>query len=684
MDRRSSASPARAAEAGPGSVRPQREMARFTTALVAALTAAAAFIFAGSADAAREFTVEEAASAPIEELMNVQVTTVAGSEEDWFRSPAAVYVITPEQLRRTGHHTLADVLRIVPGVYVGSTNSHSWTVGMRGFAGGLANKTLVLIDGRAVYDPLFGGTFWDVQDILLTDLERIEVIRGPGATLWGANAVNGVINVITKSSAETQGLYVKAGGGNIEHGFASARYGGKLGNATYRVFGKYFDRDHYSQQNCDLDAAGECRPGRERTDSAHDAWDLAHGGFRVDIPHGLTNFTVQGDIYNLGHLGESTAIPQANQKPLQDINTGWTNGGNLLMRGSHAISPTAGLSMQAYYDRTSRTQAAGFHVERDTIDFDFRHYFRLGARNDIQWGLGDRTSADRSRDSEIVSLDPRSRKLNTISGFVQDTITLVPNELFAMIGTKLENNSFTGFEVQPGGRLWWTPDDRDTLWASISRPVRVPTRLEQDGFLVVAIAEAGGQQQPVGVLGNPDAKSEKLIAYEIGYRHRFFENLTLDIAPFYNDYSNLLFVPKTLIGTFANAGSGESYGVEVSSMWRPFERWSLEGSYSYVKLEIHGDILPSDEGTSPHHQVKVFSFFDLTDQIELNTGLYYVDDVVTLGVPSYVRLDQGVTWHATKNIDLVLWGQNLLEERHREASDVQVERAVYAEVNFHF
>jgi iron complex outermembrane receptor protein len=552
---------------------------------------------------------------------------------------------------------------------------------MRGFSGGLANKTLVLIDGRAVYDPLFGGTLWDVQDVVLADVDRIEVIRGPGATLWGANAVNGVVNIITKSSADTQGSYAKAGGGNVEEGFATARYGGKVGKATYRVFGKYFDRDHFTT------VTGE---------PAHDAWDFGHGGFRVDIPgDARTNYTVQGDIYNAGEIGETLRIPIANQhlQFQQQTDTGWANGGNLLLRASHATSADSGFSLQLYYDRTSRTQGGGFHVERDTGDFDFRHHFQLGKRDEIQWGVGERYSADRSRSSAVLALTPESRDLNTVSGFVQNTITLLPDRVFAMLGTKLENNSFTGFEVQPSGRLWWTPDDRDTLWASISRPVRVPTRIEQDGFITLGIVDTGlagggaasGVFAPIGLAGNPSADSEKLIAYEVGYRRMLTENLSVDIAPFYNDYTRLLFVPRTILGTFTNAGSGESYGVEVSSMLRAFDRWSLEGSYTYVDVEIHGDLAPTDQGDSPHHQVKVLSFLNVTDDIELNTGLYYVDKVQTQQVPYYVRLDQGLTWHATPHIDFSLWGQDLLQHTHRETSMTErVERAVYAEVDFHF
>jgi iron complex outermembrane receptor protein len=629
-----------------------------------------------------DFSVSEAVNAPLEELMKISVTTVAGQEEDWFRSPAAMYVLTSEDIRRTGHRTVADALRAVPGVFVGMRSSHEWVVGMRGFTGGLANKTLVLVDGRAVYDPLFGGTFWDVQNMVLADIDRIEVIRGPGATLWGANAVNGVINIITKDSIDTQGILAIVGGGNEYEGYATARYGGQLfEGGTYRIWGKYFNNDHYMTP----------------TGSAHDAWDLGNAGFRFDYDDGEnTHVLFEGSIFNSWRLGEQVAIPvpdrhfQFNQR----VGNGRAHGGNLLARVEHEYAPGAGVSLQAYYDRSSRIQQAGLYLERDTGDVDLRHHFRVGDRHEVIWGVADRFTADRTRSSADTGyvFDPRSRDFNTVSGFVQDTVTLVPDRVFAMLGTKLEYNSYTGFEVQPSGRLWWT-DDRNTLWASVSRPVRVPSRIEQDAFVTFAVVDTGqiagqpptGIYIPLGVQGSRSLESEELIAYEIGYRRRLAENLTIDIAPYYNDYSRLLYLPKTVFGTWTDAGSGESYGVEVTTAWQALEQWKLEASYSYVDVQIHGDLTVHDQLNSPHHQFKMRSYWNITDTVECNTALYYVDEYRMEEVPDYVRLDQGFTWHATPNVDFTIWGQNLLDDRHREVSrTIQMERSVYAEVAFHF
>jgi iron complex outermembrane receptor protein len=580
-------------------------------------------------------------------------------------------VITGEDIRRTGHHTLADALRTAPGVFVGQSASNEWIVGMRGFSFGLANKTLVLIDGRAVYDPLFAGTFWDVQDVLMDDVERIEVIRGPGATLWGANAVNGVINVITKSAEDTQGGYLRGGAGTEEQGFVAARYGGKLTEkGAYRVWGKYFDRDHLRTTD------GE---------SAHDKWDLGHGGFRIDLRGDeRTSYTLQGDIYD-EQFDERLVlpVPDANFEFEAVDDHGEASGGNVLFRLNRALTDTAGWRLQAYYDHTYREVSAGFEAKRDTADVDFRHYFQIARVHDVLWGAAYRYTHDDTSPAldDTTLFVPDSRSLKTYSAFVQDTITLVPERVFAMLGSKFDHNSYTGFEVQPSARLWWTPDASNTLWAAVSRPVRHPARLERDGFVTLAVTESEpGVFTPLQVSANPDLESERLIAYELGYRRRITKSATLDLAAFYNDYTQLIFLQPTVIGAWTDEGSGESYGGEAAATWRVNDRWRLDGSYSYVDVEIHGPVLPQDEGNSPVNQVKLRSAFDVTKALELNSALYYVDRMPTPDADPYVRFDVGLAWRPRENLELRVWGQNLLERSHREASDtVEVERAGYIE-----
>jgi iron complex outermembrane recepter protein len=647
-------------------------MRRRLGAAAALSTLALASLCAAAED--DDLELAELSKMSLEELMSTRVTSVAGVEEGWFQTPASMYVITNEDVRRTGHRTLADALRVAPGVFVGQVNSHAWTVGTRGFNGGLANKTLVLIDGRRVYDPLFSGTYWDVQDVLLEDLDRIEIIRGPGPTLWGSNAVNGVFNIMTKSARDTQGLYVGAGGGTHERGFGEARYGGQIGeNQWYRVYGKYLERDELEM--------------RGPTDG-HDDWNQIRGGFRYDLDNKEDGFlTVQGDIYNSPRLGESVRVPVPDATAVFEQNTSdaRTEGGNLLVRFGQEAKDN-GWRVQAYYDRAVRVVSAGFQVERDSGEIDFRHHFRLGERNELIWGLTAYSTYGQTEAGPTFILDPEGRAFTTLSAFVQDTFTIVEDRLFAMVGSKFEHNSFTGFEVQPSGRLWWTPSDRHTLWGAISRAVRVPSRTEEDALLVFLVGDPGvlaggaptGVFLPFGVSGSNDVDSEELIAYEAGYRVKPIKNVTADLSLFFNDYDRLLLVPPAVIGTtFNNDGFGESYGGELSVTWRVADNWRLEAGYSYTRVEIHGPVLEFDEGNTPRHQAQLRSYLDVTKEFEFNAALYYVDTVPTPDADAYLRLDLGVTWHVTENFDLTVWGQNLTDKHHQEFTALEPGRGVY-------
>jgi iron complex outermembrane receptor protein len=617
---------------------------------------------------------EELAQLSLEELMNILVTTVAGVEEELFRTPAALHVITAEDIRRAGHRRVSEALRLAPGVFVGVINSQSYAVGTRGFNGGLANKTLVLIDGRAVYDPLFGGTFWNVQDVLLEDIDRIEVIRGPGATLWGENAVNGVINIITKSAEETQGAYLAQGGGTFEHAFTEARYGGQIDeNTWYRLYGKWFERNHL------VDSDG---------DSTHDDWDMSQGGFRLDHEGAGAHFTLQSDIYHSDRIGEFIRqIPVSGQhfQFAQDIGDGRNSGGNILFRLSESETSDSTWSLQGYYDNTVRVTNGGFQVERDTFDLQWRHGFDCGEIHDLLWGLGVRHTRDRSDPGANTALSPSSRSLDTFSAFIQDTITLEPDRWFAMIGSKFSHNDYTGFEVQPSARIWWTPNDRQTAWAAISRPVRLPTRIEREGILTFGFVDtglaAGGEPSgiivPLQVLGSDDVASEELTAYEAGYRHRVGENLTFDVSVFCNDYEELIYVPPTVFGFFNNDGFAETYGGELAINWQPADNWRLFGGYSFTSVQVHGPVLQNDELTVPQQMAQIRSALDVTDDLEFNSALYFVDHIPGLGIDDYFRLDIGLTWHVNQNFDISIWGQNLLDPQHPEFSANEVERSVY-------
>ncbi len=562
------------------------------------------------------------------------VQGVAGVPQPLLQTPSAVTVLTREDIRRTGHRSLAEALRLVPGMFVGRSESHTWRIGPRGFSGLLAPRNLVLRDGRTVYDPLHGGTFWEVQEVIFEDLDRIEVIRGPGATLWGANAVNGVINVITKSAHETQGLYISGGGGTYERAFTSVRYGDKISEDTaFRVYAKYFNRDRF----------------RSGTAEAHDDWSMAFGGLRID--HKIddnTTFTVQSEGYHAPTMGEF-ADGMASDRRI--------SGAHVLLRLAHQLPDAEGngWSVQAYYDRTNREQAAG-RVRRDTFDIDFRHYFTWGNGHRFIWGIDNNFTSDRTQAGSI-SFDPRTRSLNLISAFLQNTFQIVPEQWFLMLGTKLHYHTYTGFDIQPSARLWWTPDEQQTFWAAVSRPVRIPSRLEEEGLF------AG-----IDRTASSDLDVERLTAYELGYRTRISPELTADVALFYHDYSRLVVVVPPLPGPVTNRGSGESYGVELAIDWDVAENWRLGGGYSFVRQNVSGPGLDLESGTVPEHQAFIRSHLDITDDLFFDTVFYFYDHLPAAGVHSYGRLDVGFTWRAHSNVELSIWGQNLTDSSTAESS----------------
>lgn len=414
---------------------------------------------------AADYSPEQLADMNLEQLLGATVTSVARREEQLAQSPAAVQVITPEEVRRSGATSIPEVLRLVPGLQVGRVDSHNWAISSRGFNDLYANKLLVLIDGRSVYTPLFSGVYWDAQDVMLEDIERIEVIRGPGAALWGANAVNGVINVITKKTASTQGFLATVGGGNYERGFGAFRYGGKLGDsANFRVFGKYSDRGN------SLSLGG----GR-----AEDAWGMGRIGFRIDWDAPDSNLlTLQGDIYS----GREDQLyrrldPTRSFTPYFDHARDSLSGGNIIARWTHTVSQENEFTLQTYYDRTNLNSAV-LGEKRDTFDIDFQHRFPLGERQTIVWGGGYRWTQDELRNSLEVAFAPDRRASNLFSAFVQDEITIARDLVTLTLGSKFEHNDYTGFEIQPNARLLWTPTEKTSVWTSVARAVRTPSRAD--------------------------------------------------------------------------------------------------------------------------------------------------------------------------------------------------------------
>lgn len=643
----------------------------------------------------------------LEELMNIEVTLLTKKKQKLSESAAAVYVIMQEDIRRSGVTSIPEALRLAPGLQVARIDSNKWAISSRGFNDRFANKLLVLIDGRSVYTPLFSGVYWDVQDVLLEDVERIEVIRGPGGTLWGANAVNGIINIITKSAKDTQGGLVSTGGGSEEQGFSGFRYGGKMGEAFYsRLYGKYFNRDTFFH--------------------GHDDWRMGRLGFRTDWElDGSNTLTFQGDYYD-GENGERLGVPILispfstifNDDPL-------VSGGNFLFRWKHEFYEDSDLVLQLYYDKTQR-EVASFEEVRDTFDLDFQHRFNLSERQGLVWGLGYRITTDDIHDLQLilpprrgfvfspVSFIPDTRDDHLFSAFLQDEINLVKDKLSLTLGSKFEHNDYTGFEYQPRGSLTWTPASRHTLWAAVSRAVRTPTRAEEDAQIVVEAFPPGTTALLPGLvtlISNRDFDSEELLAYELGYRLQVLDTLILDLATFYNVYDHLrtfelgtsafkpLLLPHRVIPFSAdNKMDGETYGVELTTRWQALNWWRLEGSYTFLQIQMHPDGDSNDsfsllniERTNPHNQFSIRSLMDLPRNLEFDWGVRFVDNLPGHGVESYLAIDLRLGWKPNKNLEMSLVGQNLLDSHHLEWVDwfyqprgIEVEPGVYAKITWRF
>lgn len=663
---------------------------------IAAIWLVGWFLLVGAGPTYSADSTRNLADLSLEQLMNESVSSVSKREQKLSHAPAAVYVITQDDVQRSGATTIAEALRMAPGLSVAQLGSHDWIITARGFSEQYAGKLLVLIDGRAVYNPFYSGVNWDAQDVLLEDLDRIEVIRGPGATLWGANAVNGVINIITKKAAQTQGGLVVGGGGDAWYGGA-LRYGARIGdNAHYRVYAKY---DGYDS----LPAVGG--------GDLHDAWQKFQVGFRLDWePWEANQITFQGDLYNSvldGYGWQMSLDPAVSTFPEVDYEVG---GGNLLGRWSHAFSEESELSLKAYYDRTSRAEGT-VKMVKDTFDIEAQYHLTLGERNNVVLGTGYRADNLRYDGSFVFdALKPRLRA-DTFNAFVQDEITLVKDRLTLTLGSKFEHNEYTGFEIQPSGRILWTPNERHSVWGSIDRAVRTPNYVENHlryNYLSTDL-DGPGPTPPTlySVFPGSDLESESLIAYELGYRVQATKDLFLDVATFYNDYDELitldstgiLFEPSpapphfTVASARFNRMKGETYGIEIAPSWKVNDRWTLSGGYTWLKMNLHsrsvgryGEFL---EGDSPQNQFNVRSHLVLPCHLTFDTSVYYVDRLPNQNISSYVRLDLQVGWRPTKNLLLSAGVRDLLDDHHPEfrsnlAAPAQARRSFFGKLSWTF
>lgn len=607
----------------------------------------------------------------LEDLVNIKVTSVSKKEEKLNDAAAAIFVLSNDDLRRSGATTIADALRVVPGLQVAAIGASDWAVSARGFNSQFANKMLVMIDGRTVYSPLFSGVYWDVQQVFLDDVERIEVIRGPGATVWGANAVNGVISIMSKSARDTPGGLVYGGGGDVHLALGGARYGGKINDDTYyRVYGNYQLNDDFQQAN------GQ---------SAHDRWDLVKSGFRIDHYPGTDGqLTWQGDVYT-GNLADRTG-------DLHGINT--------LGRWTQPLGERSSYEVQAYLDHVYRNDALA-ESSVDTADLTFQHTFGLGERNDVIWGLGYRFASARldQANSPTVTIGDDETLLNLFSAFIQDEFQIIPDKLSFTLGTKIEHNDFTGVEVQPSARLAFKPTEKQTLWAAVSRAVRTPSGTEGKNIITFDLGAPGSDPMP-RLIGNPDLKSEVLWAYELGYRIQPHHRVSVDVATFYNDYRHLVgqqfaaFIPGTpniLAIESANILRGESYGGEAVVTVTVTDSWRWSASYSLLLLNVEGTSFGGTAGlelNAPTHQAVLRSSYDFTQHVSLDTQLRYVDNVQA--VAAYVTADARLAYRPTTNLELALVGQNLLDASHPEqastigAPTLEVPRGFYGRITWRF
>jgi len=628
----------------------------------------------------------------LEELSQIEVTTPSKTPTRAFQSAAAITVITGEDIKRSGALSIPEALRLAPGVEVARIDGNKWSIGIRGFGSRLSRSVLVMIDGRTVYTPLFAGTYWEVQDTLMEDIDRIEVIRGPGGTIWGPNAVNGVINVITKDARDTKGTLASIGGGNEEQGFANFRYGGGDKQFGYRIYGKAFTRSPEIHSD-----------GRN-----FDDWRAAQTGMRMDWTNRHQDtFTVQGDLYDeeAGERVQATSYTQ----PYSQIIDGnaLLSGGNIMGRWARVLSDGNDIQIQTYYDRTNRHEP-NFGENRNTFDVDFLQRLRLPARQQISWGLGARVGP--VHDIEVVSgltFLPSDRTDYLLTGFLQDDIGLIEQRLTLTLGTKVLRTNFTDVSLEPSARLLWTPTQQDTLWAAFTHGLRTPSDAEENFDLSGFIGTApNGTPIFARFNANPSFAAEQLNGYELGYRRLLGRKIYLDIATFYNHYHDLFdeeiagpIAPEAtpapahllLPAQFRNGLRGATEGGEIAPEWRPTTFWRLRGSYSYLHMNLgkapgSGDIgtAPTIEGSSPGHEVTAQSSIDIKKSFQFDLAYRFISALPGQLVPSYSTGDARLAWRRGQ-VELSLVGRNLLQPSHFESGGdpgplVAIKRSVYAKI----
>ena len=646
------------------------------------------FVFSHCVAFADEFT-----ELSLEELMNVSISSVSKKPEKLLRTSAAVHVITSEDIRRSGTTHVAELLRMAPGVQVARVDSSRWAVTIRGDNGVFANKLLVLVDGRTIYNPVFAGVLWDELDFIFDDIERIEVIRGPGATLWGANAVNGVINIITKNASEAEGLYFSAGGGSEIHQVGEARYGGKIGDSTnFRLSAKYKNMDETQLQS-------------SRTEG-RDSWDLATVSLRTD-----TQVSKDSSLMTTGKWFHSDSrVPSDGSLPLPERDS-HLRGAHYLARYEQKLSEDQSFSTHAYVYNSHRKEA-GLHYEVNTYEVDFDHRIDLDSYGSHIWGVKYRHWDD-DIDDEFsgIEISDQRRSFDLVSGFIQSEFELIDEKLFLILGTKLEHNDFTGFEYQPSARFRYLPGDNHTVWGAVSRAVRTPSRGQDDVHLPLSVGRTpDGLPFQTVFEGSREGEAENLISFELGYRAELAETVYLDIAAFYSYYDDIgtfeLGAPEIRLDgglptvvqplVYDNLATSNYYGGELSLSFTPVENWRVSAWYQLLQESTNLRALSTDprdlRSPDPEHSAGIRSLIDLPYGFEFDTFARYVDSIAEGSISPYIELDLRIGWQPSDlPIELSVTGRNLLNNSHQEYKTdflslplSRVERSVFGQITWRF
>ncbi|MFC1850521.1 TonB-dependent receptor plug domain-containing protein [candidate division CSSED10-310 bacterium] len=646
----------------------------------------------------------------LELLLDMEITSVLKKPQKLSEVAAAVFVITKEDIRSSGVTTIADALRMAPGVNVARLDSNKWAISIRGFLGRFSNKLLVLIDGRSIYSPSFSGVEWELHDLVLDDIARIEVIRGPGGAIWGANAVNGVINIITENAQNTEEGLLDIGAGTEESVLGSFRYGGALtASLSVRGYIKYFERDAF------VDKSGS---------EAFDDWKALHGGFRGDWSLSEKSvLSFNGAIFDVDvNQMFTTALlePPYSQRALDSKEV---SGSDLMLSWDHTFLLSS-ISVKTYFNHFEAKEIV-VTEERETFDVEFQHNFLLADYHEISWGLGYRETNDSFQNTLHISSDPDSHSFNIFSTFINGEFTIRDNLLFCIVGSKFEDNDFTGFEVQPNVRFLLTPTPHNSVWLSASRAVRTPARSDEHSRTSLSSAippdsELNPYDLPILIVvyGNDDILSEELLSYEMGYRATISEKLLFDVAAFYNIYDNLVSIEEgephldtydsidyiAIPYEMQNKLNAITYGGEIVCDWQAAKWLRMQAAYSYLYLDFTLDDDSTDigsklnEGRSPQNQfsLRISSQFA---KLEFSTWFRYVDEIPEVisefteyrSVPSYTTLDCRLTWKLHKQVELSFVGQNLIEEQHLEYTPdifttdaTEIERSVYGKLTFRF